>query len=61
MEILKRELKFVFFVLLGVAPMIVFLDAAMGIQLRRDYEFWQVIGFCICLVLYAEITAKVRR
>jgi hypothetical protein len=58
---LKKELIFIFYILLGIFPMLMYLDFVMDIQISRDYGFWKTMGFCVCVTLYAEITSKVRR
>jgi len=55
---LKRFLRDAFITLAGIAPLIVFLDYAMGIQLMRDYGGWTTLGFVTCVVFYLEISAR---
>ena len=57
---IKKELKFISTVLLGILPMLLYLDFVMGIQLDRDYGVWTVCGFIACVLFYAEFTERMR-
>lgn len=57
---IKKELKFMAIIMIGIFPMLVFLDVVMGVRLSRDFGFWGVIGFTSCVVFYAEVTNRIR-
>jgi len=56
----KKEFKFIAFTLIGIFPILVFLDLVFDIQIARDYGFIETVGFSLCIVFYAEVTKRFR-
>ncbi len=56
----KKEFKFFALTLIGIFPILVFLDLVLDVQIARDYGFAETVGFSICVIFYAEITKKFR-
>ena len=57
---LKESVKFALFTVLGILPLIVFLDFGAGIMIFRDLGLIQGALLIMCVVFYAEFCKKYR-
>jgi len=45
--------------MLGITPLLLFLDYQMGIVLSRDYVDFTIVGFILCVIFFGIIWSKV--
>lgn len=55
---IRKQLKLFFINVIGVTPLVLYMEAAMGIRVIEQFGYITGIGFLACMGFYAFIFAR---